>query len=94
MADEQACKYLIPGLDRGLQLLLAFGEQHKEMTFAELHRLVDMPKATAYRVVQTLEHLGFLSAIRAPTPLRSASRCCALASNTSRRWTWRRPASR
>ncbi|MDQ9557261.1 helix-turn-helix domain-containing protein, partial [Serratia marcescens] len=51
MADEQACKYLIPGLDRGLQLLLAFGEQHKEMTFAELHRLVDMPKATAYRVV-------------------------------------------
>ncbi|VEI75105.1 Pectin degradation repressor protein kdgR [Serratia fonticola] len=60
MADDQACKYLIPGLDRGLQLLLAFGEQHKEMTFAELHRLVDMPKATAYRVVQTLEHLGFL----------------------------------
>ena len=42
-----------------MQLLLAFGEQHKEMTFAELHRLVDMPKATAYRVVQTLEHLGF-----------------------------------
>ncbi|AVJ19113.1 IclR family transcriptional regulator [Serratia rhizosphaerae] len=60
MADEQTCKYLIPGLDRGLQLLLAFGEQHKEMTFAELHRLVAMPKATAYRVVQTLEHLGFL----------------------------------
>ncbi len=26
MADDQACKYLIPGLDRGLQLLLAFGE--------------------------------------------------------------------
>ena len=60
MADDQECKYLIPGLDRGLQLLLAFSEQHKEMTFAELHRLVDMPKATAYRVVQTLEHLGFL----------------------------------
>lgn len=60
MADTQACKYLVPGLDRGLQLLLAFGEQRKEMTFAELYRLADMPKATAYRVVQTLEHLGFL----------------------------------
>ncbi|OVZ79890.1 IclR family transcriptional regulator [Yersinia kristensenii] len=60
MADDKTCKYLIPGLDRGLQLLLAFGEQHKEMTFAELHRLVDMPKATAYRVVQTLEYMGFL----------------------------------
>lgn len=94
MADEQACKYLIPGLDRGLQLLLAFGEQHKEMTFAELHRLVDMPKATAYRVVQTLEHLGFLGAIRAPIPSHWASRCCVSVLNTSRRWTSRRPASR
>ena len=29
MADDQACKYLIPGLDRGLQLLLAFGEHYR-----------------------------------------------------------------
>ncbi|MDU3076156.1 MAG: helix-turn-helix domain-containing protein, partial [Mixta calida] len=60
MANQQEIKYLVPGLERGLQLLLAFGEQHRELTFAELHRLVDMPKATAYRVVQTLEHMGFL----------------------------------
>ncbi|MFK8259735.1 IclR family transcriptional regulator [Erwinia sp. AnSW2-5] len=60
MSEEVGCRYLMPGLDRGLQLLLAFGEQQREMTFTELHRLVPMPKATAYRVVQTLEHLGFL----------------------------------
>ena len=60
MANDQEVKYLVPGLERGLQLLLAFGEQHRELTFAELHRLVDMPKATAYRVVQTLEYMGFL----------------------------------
>lgn len=60
MSKASSCRYLIPGLDRGLQLLLAFGAQQREMTFAELHRLVDMPKASAYRVVQTLEHLGFL----------------------------------
>ena len=60
MANDQEVKYLVPGLERGLQLLLAFGEQHRELTFAELHRLVEMPKATAYRVVQTLEHMGFL----------------------------------
>ncbi|QUG74434.1 helix-turn-helix domain-containing protein [Erwinia sp. E602] len=58
--QPQGCRYLMPGLQRGLQLLLAFGEQHREMTFAELHRLVDMPKASAWRVVQTLEHLGFI----------------------------------
>ena len=60
MANDHEVKYLVPGLERGLQLLLAFGEQHRELTFAELHRLVDMPKATAYRVVQTLEYMGFL----------------------------------
>ena len=60
MANEHEIKYLVPGLERGLQLLLAFGEQHRDLTFAELHRLVDMPKATAYRVVQTLEYMGFL----------------------------------
>ena len=60
MANDREVKYLVPGLERGLQLLLAFGEQHRDLTFAELHRLVDMPKATAYRVVQTLEFMGFL----------------------------------
>ena len=60
MANQQEMRYLVPALERGLQLLLAFGEQHRELTFAELHRLVDMPKATAYRVVQTLEYMGFL----------------------------------
>ncbi|WP_180863906.1 IclR family transcriptional regulator [Klebsiella pneumoniae] len=60
MANDQEVKYLVPGLERGLQLLLAFGEQHRDLTFAELHRLVDMPEATAYRVVQTLEYMGFL----------------------------------
>lgn len=59
--NQPQCRYLIPGLDRGLRLLLAFSEHHhRELTFAELHRLIKIPKATAYRVVQTLEHLGFL----------------------------------
>lgn len=60
MSDEQECRYLIPGLERGLSLLMKFSRHNKEMTFAELHRLINIPKATAYRVVQTLEHMGFL----------------------------------
>ena len=74
MANDQEVKYLVPGLERGLQLLLAFGEQHRDLTFAELHRLVDMPKATAYRVVQTLEYMGFLGATRAPIPFAGHER--------------------
>lgn len=60
MANDREIKYQVPGLERGLALLLAFGRQHRELTFTELHRLVAMPKATAYRIVQTLEYMGFL----------------------------------
>ncbi|MDF0604856.1 IclR family transcriptional regulator [Neisseriaceae bacterium TC5R-5] len=59
MNDEQQ-KYLTPGLARGLELLLKFSQQRREMSFSELHALVDMPKASAYRAVQTLEAMGFL----------------------------------
>lgn len=57
---NSTCKYLIPGLEKGLQLLLLLAQQHRELTFAEILRLVDMPKATAYRAIQTLVHLDFL----------------------------------
>ncbi|MGL4858485.1 MAG: IclR family transcriptional regulator [Enterobacteriaceae bacterium] len=60
MTQEQECRYLIPGLEKGLNMLLQFSQQRREMTFAELQRLGKLPKATAYRVVQTLEHMGFL----------------------------------
>lgn len=60
MPDGQAPKYLVPALERGLELLLAFGQQQQELTFAEIHRLVQIPKATAYRTVQTLEYMGFI----------------------------------
>lgn len=60
MSNQQAAKYLVPGLVKGLEILLVLGQQNKELTFAELHRLAKMPKATAYRAVQTLEHMGFI----------------------------------
>ncbi|EDU59005.1 IclR helix-turn-helix domain protein [Providencia stuartii ATCC 25827] len=51
---------MIPGLEKGLQLLLLLAQQHRELTFAEILRLIDMPKATAYRAIQTLVHLDFI----------------------------------
>lgn len=57
---SSTCKYLVPGLEKGLQLLLLLAQQHRELTFAEILRLVDMPKASAYRTIQTLVHLDFL----------------------------------
>lgn len=57
---SSTCKYLVPGLEKGLQLLLLLAQQHRELTFAEILRLIDMPKATAYRAIQTLVHLDFI----------------------------------
>lgn len=57
---SSTCKYLIPGLEKGLQLLLLLAQQHRELTFAEILRLIDMPKATAYRAMQTLLYLDFI----------------------------------
>ncbi|HBO24874.1 MAG TPA: IclR family transcriptional regulator [Providencia sp.] len=57
---SSTCKYLVPGLEKGLQLLLLLAKQHRELTFAEILRLIDMPKATAYRAIQTLVHLDFI----------------------------------
>ncbi|MAY71424.1 MAG: IclR family transcriptional regulator [Halomonas sp.] len=58
--DKTSRKYLIPGLERGLLILMVLSRHHREMGFAEILKLVDIPKATAYRALQTLEHMGFV----------------------------------
>ncbi|MDI5987502.1 IclR family transcriptional regulator [Halomonas sp. M4R5S39] len=60
MSDKDARKYLIPGLERGLTILMELSRNHREMSFAEIAKRVDIPKATAYRAIQTLEYMGFL----------------------------------
>lgn len=58
--EKDARRYLIPGLERGLNILMELARSHREMSFAELAERMDFPKATAYRAVQTLEYMGFI----------------------------------
>lgn len=58
--EKDARRYLIPGLERGLIILMELSSSHREMGFAEIVRRVDIPKATAYRALQTLEYMGFI----------------------------------
>ncbi|GEK46409.1 IclR family transcriptional regulator [Bisbaumannia pacifica] len=60
MSNKDERKYLIPGLERGLTILMELSRSHREMSFAEIAKRVDIPKATAYRAIQTLEYMGFL----------------------------------
>lgn len=61
----------VESLDRGLRLLGAFGDRASPMTLSEVATAVDLPRATARRILFTLQHAGFVSSdgkLFAPTP--------------------------
>ena len=53
-------RYNVPGLARGLQLLMQFTRQQRELTGAELSRRLSLPRASVFRMLYTLEQGGFL----------------------------------
>jgi DNA-binding IclR family transcriptional regulator len=57
MADE---RYNVPGLERGLRLLQLFDRQHTLWSAPDIARELDVPRSTVFRIIQTLELLGFV----------------------------------
>lgn len=53
-------KYIVPALERGLKLLQEFGRDGRTLGAPELARRLDLPRATVFRMLNTLEHMGFL----------------------------------
>ena len=51
----------VESLDRGLRLLQAFGESAAPMPLSEIARAAGLPRATARRILFTLQHGGFVS---------------------------------
>jgi IclR family transcriptional regulator, pca regulon regulatory protein len=51
----------VESLDRGLRLLQAFGERAAPMTLSELAVAGGLPRATARRILFTLQHGGYVS---------------------------------
>ncbi|HLZ02111.1 MAG TPA: IclR family transcriptional regulator C-terminal domain-containing protein [Bradyrhizobium sp.] len=51
----------VESLDRGLRLLQAFGESTAPISLSEIAREADLPRATARRILFTLQHGGFVS---------------------------------
>jgi DNA-binding IclR family transcriptional regulator len=52
--------YLVPGLERGLRLLQLFRRGRTEITAPEIARELELPRTTAFRLLQTLEALEFV----------------------------------
>lgn len=53
-------RYLIPGLQRGLAVLALFNRNRIEISGPEISKELSIPRSTVFRLLVTLENLGFL----------------------------------
>src|SRR5579859_1606376 len=58
-AEPRATDF-VESLDRGLRLLQAFGESTAPMSLSEIAKATELPRATARRILFTLQHGGFV----------------------------------
>ena len=68
--SPEAPKYIVPGLQRGLQILRAFNRERRQIGAPELARELDIPRSTVFRLIQTLEFMGFLEKVENGTDYR------------------------
>ena len=52
--------YFINSLARGMQVLSAFTQERSKLSVTELSGITELPQSTIFRLVYTLEHLGYL----------------------------------
>lgn len=52
--------YIVPALHRGLTVLTLFRRDRPRLSLAEISSILHLPRATAFRLIYTLESLGFL----------------------------------
>lgn len=60
MTTEDKNRYSVPGLERGLAILSAFTRESPELGAPELTAKLGLPRSTVFRLLQTLESLGYL----------------------------------
>ncbi|EAY64596.1 Transcriptional regulator [Burkholderia cenocepacia PC184] len=58
-----ASSYLVPGLERGLRILAEFSAREPVLGAPELSKRIGIPRTTTFRLLQTLEALGFLERV-------------------------------
>lgn len=56
-------RYTVPALQRGLDLLGQFSRHTPELTGADLARQLDLPRASVFRILHTLEKAGFVERV-------------------------------
>lgn len=57
-------KYIVPGLERGLQILQKFNRERTEISAPIMAKELKIPRSTVFRLIQTLEHMGFIEKVK------------------------------
>lgn len=52
--------YFVPGLNRGLHVLELLAEADSPLSLSEIARRMDLGRSSAYRLIYTLRHMGFI----------------------------------
>lgn len=60
MADVDSERYTVPGLERGLRILAEFSRREPVLSAPELARRLGVPRSTVFRLLVTLENMGFV----------------------------------
>lgn len=58
--DEGSDRYNVPALERGLRVLCEFSRENRTLSAPELARRFDLPRSTVFRLLTTLESMGFI----------------------------------
>jgi len=58
--EEGADRYNVPALERGLRLLCEFNRDTRTLSAPELARRFELPRSTVFRLLSTLESMGFV----------------------------------
>ncbi len=59
--SETAQRYLVPALMRGLAILQKLSGERRQMTLSEVASVLHVTRSSAYRLLVTLGHLGFVA---------------------------------
>jgi len=60
MTQADSDRYTVPGLERGLRILGEFSREEPQLTAPELARRLGVPRSTVFRLLVTLEGMGFV----------------------------------
>lgn len=60
IVEEGSDRYNVPALERGLRVLCEFSREQRTLSAPELARRFDLPRSTVFRLLTTLENMGFL----------------------------------